>query len=89
MTSETRLFIEAKDVIGIQLECTKCHTKLSLQIAPLSKRVRECPSCATQWLEEDTRERGLIQHFLNEIQDLSEMLKGRNFALKIEINNPA
>lgn len=88
MTSETHLFIEPSDVLGIELECTKCKTRLSLTLNGLSRSVRECPSCQTVWLENDTQERALVQKFLAEMESLNSALQGRSFRLKIEITRP-
>ena len=56
MTSQTKKFIEIEDIIGIQIECKKCHISLlvsgdtmrSLSDAHNDALYR-CPSCHADW----------------------------------------
>jgi hypothetical protein len=87
MTSETRLFIEPNDILGIQLECTECGTGLSLgHRSSIRAALERCPSCQTRWLELNTPEHTSVQNFLSEVEALDKFLQGRKFKLTIEIN---
>ena len=88
MTTETHFFIEPQDILGIELECVKCGTKLSLKPGGFGRRIRECPSCQEVWLEPDTQEHRLVGKFLADVEALNGSLEGRNFTLRIQINRP-
>ncbi|MGB9488893.1 MAG: hypothetical protein WCA92_00385 [Terriglobales bacterium] len=48
MTSETRTFIEAKDIAGIEMECQQCRSTVFYPIAALEeakKIIANCPQC--------------------------------------------
>jgi hypothetical protein len=45
MTSETRTMIELQDIIGIEIECSECHTKISFPISDRFKIGPNCPHC--------------------------------------------
>jgi transposase-like protein len=56
MTSQTKRFIEIEDIIGIQIECKKCHTSLLVSgetmrslSDPHSDALYRCPSCNSEW----------------------------------------
>jgi hypothetical protein len=88
MTIETHVFIEPRDVLGIELECATCGTRLSLKLGRLNRAIRDCPSCGTEWLAEQTQERLLVQKFLGDVDALNSSLQGRTFKLKIQISRP-
>lgn|SRR5579862_7527656 len=52
MTSETRTFIELRDITGIELECRGCQTRI---FTPLHVRLDKigvsCPSCGNEWFQ--------------------------------------
>jgi len=48
MTSETRMFIEAGDVAGIEVECRECHSTVFYPLAAIEKAekiIATCPQC--------------------------------------------
>jgi hypothetical protein len=48
MTSETRTFVEATDIAGIEVECQQCHSTIFYPIAALEeakKLIANCPQC--------------------------------------------
>jgi hypothetical protein len=51
MTSETRTFIEAKDVVGIELSCKDCAAKITFPISKPLKMGVACPNCGAKWFD--------------------------------------
>jgi transposase-like protein len=56
MTTQTRKFIEIEDIIGIQIECKKCHASLLVSgdtMRSLTDQHNDalcrCPSCQNDW----------------------------------------
>lgn len=52
MTTQTQKFIEPSDIIGLRLECAKCHAILLLPISGEIevKRLYVCPNCERPWI---------------------------------------
>jgi hypothetical protein len=56
MTTETRVFIELSDIVGIEFECPKCATKILYSLSKSYDRLAEkCPNCFEPWFEEPNR----------------------------------
>ncbi len=53
MTSETRTFIEFKDVVAIQFECGNCGAKASFPIGRLDRNPMVCVNCHEEWFISD------------------------------------
>jgi transposase-like protein len=56
MTSQTKTFIEMEDIIGIQIECKKCHASLLISGDTMrsltdahNDALYRCPSCQSDW----------------------------------------
>ena len=48
MTSETRTFIEAGDIAGVEVECRECHSTVFYPLAAVEKAEKvlaTCPQC--------------------------------------------
>jgi hypothetical protein len=84
MTSETRHFIELNDILGIELACDKCGTRLSttMEQSDVAKSIEQCHGRHQEWLQLSNLERSFVHRFLREIDSLSSSLKGRAFKLK-------
>jgi ssDNA-binding Zn-finger/Zn-ribbon topoisomerase 1 len=52
MTSEIRTFIETKDVLGIEIECPKCHVRDTFPILGNFNLTVNCPHCNIPWFDE-------------------------------------
>ena len=50
MTIQRRTFIEPRDIIGLEYECTHCHSRWSIPIDRFDRKVTVCPNCNQQWL---------------------------------------
>jgi hypothetical protein len=71
MTSETRTFIQAADISGIEIECPKCN--LTIFYPAGGERVMEilagCPHCYNQFFDE-----GAKSHDYPAINDLQKIV---------------
>ena len=59
MTTETKTFISADEIVGITVECHSCKVKSHVQFAPdgWAKAVSErnvCPHCEKRWFITET-----------------------------------
>jgi len=48
MTSETRTFVEARDIAGIEVECQECHSTVFYPLTAVEKTekiIANCPQC--------------------------------------------
>lgn len=95
MTSETKKFIEPRDVIGLSLHCVKCRATILL---PLSKEIfinklYGCPHCGMPWLR--SLQGGSIEttvvDCIGKLTELKELLAGEHFsglrlALEVKID---
>jgi hypothetical protein len=45
MTSETRTFVESKDIAGIEVECRRCHSTVFYPLATLEDEGKLKPNC--------------------------------------------
>lgn len=96
MTSETKKFIEPKDIIGIRLECTHCKAALLLPFSGFSglldlERLRICPHCQRPWTQLPdgaTAETAILQ-CVEKVRSLNTLLEnGRyGFGLTLEIKD--
>lgn len=51
MTRETRTFIDAGDISGIEIECQNCKVKNLFPISKCSKIGVHCPHCDKKWFD--------------------------------------
>ena len=79
MATQTKVFIELSDVIGLRMECGMCGTTVTLPI----KRdmgfdgVQHCPSCGRAWLSFDkTTFHPQLKACIEAIRVAAEGLKG-------------
>jgi uncharacterized protein YerC len=93
MTSQTKHFIEAADLIALRLECAHCRATLTLPIADQLDIVtlRSCPNCKAKWAVLDkTAYEGLIQEFSAATKKLQRVARAENagalgFAFTLEV----
>jgi hypothetical protein len=48
MTSETKTFINATDIAGIEVECQQCHVTIFYPVSAMEERaqiIARCPHC--------------------------------------------
>ncbi len=50
MTKRNRISIDLSDLIGLNFECSKCGTSVTVPIASLDVRmIEQCPNCKQGW----------------------------------------
>jgi hypothetical protein len=50
MTLEEQVVIELDDIVGIQVECPECHTRITSAPSNWKPREMDCPNCPkTLW----------------------------------------
>jgi hypothetical protein len=93
MTSQTKKFIEMRDIIGLRLQCTHTECQATL-LLPLSKaidvnRLIVCPHCQRPWIRTngDTME-PLIATCMDKLKTLANELKNyKGLSLMLEIKS--
>ena len=89
MTTELRTTIEPKDLVAIEIECTKCGFRTVRTIAQWLGDSAMCANCRESWTEHEP--------MLKNIRDAAALLRMVSlqtkekmpFRIRIEIKNPA
>jgi hypothetical protein len=75
MTSETRTFIGAADISGVEIECPKCH--LTIFYPAIGERIIDilagCPHCANEFFDEGSKSREYPA--INDLQKIVSALR--------------
>jgi hypothetical protein len=50
MTTQRRTFIDPCDIIGLEFECSHCHSRCSIPLAKFDRAVTMCSNCKQEWL---------------------------------------
>lgn len=83
MTSETRKFIEPRDIIGVRLECVHCKAILLLPFdRPFDlEHLRICPHCHVPWtrLPNGQSVEAAILQCVDKVQTLNALLENKQF----------
>ena len=85
MTKEIRTTVEPKDVVAIELECSKCHFKTVRRISQWLRDSSICSNCQENWSTDG--------HSLEHVRNLASLLRilsedmagGRPFMVKLEL----
>jgi len=94
MTSETRTFVDFSDILSIEMECQKCHTKQTRPIGNTTRFPTHCASCGpgaggSEWFFSDSeRDYVELREFSNRLQriaELSESLQSKKLKIRLEI----
>ncbi|HEU0049050.1 MAG: hypothetical protein DMG96_13210 [Acidobacteria bacterium] len=87
MTFETKYLIELSDILGLEFECNKCHTKILFSV-DATKTLWQCPACGEDWLNPQTTEHNAIINLLKLVKNSAEALQGRRFAVRLHVSAP-
>lgn len=89
MTTEQRTFIELRDVVAIEFECSHCHARTSVAVEHFEQPPIRCHACdrTGQWLVPGSTECARIASLGRIIRELSEPEAngGQRFRLKLQI----
>jgi hypothetical protein len=91
MTFETKCFISLDDIVGIHIECKKCHLKLTIGLdEAVKQRMRLCPGCNKLWMEEDSPQQKAIVELAGALGDARRMAANSKceFTVGLEIPCP-
>jgi len=86
MTIQRRTFIDPSDIIGIEFECTHCHSRCSIPLDRYDRKVEACPNCNEKWL--NTNPTGLAcsdDQLISELVKLLKQVQGRTFGASIRL----
>ena len=50
MTREFKTVIDLDDIIGLDLECLACHSRLTIPLAKYDRNLYQCPQCNAPWV---------------------------------------
>jgi transposase-like protein len=87
VTSETKQYIEAQDILSVRCDCNECHASLSVPMAPnLAESLFKCPKCGKDWVRFSGGTHELtVNAFANAVGDLKRLLPSAGFKFYIEI----
>jgi len=94
MTSETKVFIDFNDILGLELECVKCGARYSRPIGNISHFPMHCQSCGigitgAEWFFGDRDGyRVMLTDFSTKVEQLTaipQALEQRKLRVRIEI----
>jgi hypothetical protein len=54
MTSETRILVEANDITGLEVECSRCHVKIIYPISEWLRPESQCKNCPNRLFDATT-----------------------------------
>ena len=90
MTTEMRTTIQPEDIQAIEIECSKCHSKIVRRLDQWGKEIVACQSCGDIWMAyQDLLKR--LPALATQIRGFSNLETGeRNapFSIRFEIRNP-
>jgi len=94
MTTETRITIEAKDVLAIEFTCPNCKTQVSIPLKSFSGPPIRCSFCnpevQKQWLTPGAADYTQLVQLVNALRAFAEPNVNGNlqFGLRLHIRQP-
>ena len=89
MTTENQLFISLDELKGIRLECSTCHTKVTLPLRAnsISSIPPTCVGCNVEWFQGQHDERyRAVANLLSRLTELRDAQM--QVSLTLEVANP-
>ncbi|MFZ0737260.1 MAG: zinc ribbon domain-containing protein [Candidatus Acidiferrales bacterium] len=88
MTSETRIFIEPNDLLGVEFECGECGTRLVYELPRRPVRISHvCPNCNEPFYDAATKGND-FQQFFALLSTMRRLTEGSKLKLKLQISSP-
>ena len=89
MTSQTKHYIEASDILSVRCDCKECGASLSLPLTVnLAESLFKCPNCKKPWVRfEGGTHEFVINALAENIGKLKELLPGAAFKIHFEISS--
>ena len=87
MTKEIRTTVEPKDIVAVELECSKCHFKTVRRISHWMRDSSVCSNCQESWgadgvTIEQVRQLATVLRMLSE-----DKAGGRAFTVRLELQS--
>src|SRR6266849_4116511 len=92
MTIINRLCPELSDIVGVQLECNKCHATISCPPASWTPGFLNCPNCSVtlvRFPEANSPELAALMLFADGLKKLLTPSEERKFRLRLELRTTA
>jgi hypothetical protein len=87
MTSQTKHYIEIKDLLTLRCDCKNCETSLSLALNDsATKSLGCCPSCNKDWAQGQNQKE--ISVFVRQVEALKMLVHTMGFNLYLEVSGP-
>jgi len=85
MTVEKRCFIDLQDITGVEIECSKCRTKILFPAFDSDKLSVQCPNCGVLFFDPKKDDLQAIVDLGNKLNDVANRgLSG----IRLHINLP-
>ena len=89
MTTQTRRYIELKDILALRFECRKCGGAISIPLADWQRIPSICPNCTVEFTG-TLREGGdstqhILKEFRNALRNIARIVDNKPLALSLEI----
>jgi hypothetical protein len=88
VTYETKYLIDLADILGVELECRKCHAQIALRMLDSTRAIWQCPICNEDWIIPGSDGQNAIQSLLRTLKNAEHALQGRPFSLRLQIATP-
>jgi hypothetical protein len=101
MTTQTKVFIELSDIIGLRLQCKQCGCSLLLEtaredgtinnlMAAANVVLTKCPTCANEWTQTSREKMGdsEAKEFFRALQTLKKIQGHYGCTLSLELAQP-
>ena len=87
MTSQTKHYIEVKDLIALRCDCRHCEASLSVALRDGAVRALEvCPACNKTWAQGTNQKE--INGFVQQAKILKTLADTLGFTLYLEVSAP-
>lgn len=86
MTTQTKCFIELKDIAALRLDCRKCGASVLLPFSGYKDMPYVCPNCESQFSEfNDHNVKGTVYEFVRAVNNVRKLTENGAFAFRLEI----
>lgn len=88
MTTENRILIEPEDVLGLDLQCGHCGTRIFMPLAKADRYPATCSNCNEQWFmdSKDIKKINDLGQAINQVKALLES-KAHQVTIRLEIKH--
>jgi len=87
MTTQTRRFIELKDILALRFDCRKCGASVSVPFGDCQRIPSSCSNCLcdfTDTLRGDSTQK-ILGEFATSLKHVARIVGDRSFVFSLEI----